>query len=173
MQVKGNVVNTFSKTKNTRSGKMVTIHYAEIDDGTTINVGFKPMWEPGEYITVNVEEKYGELQIAKGGAPTTGSPTTSTTNPPKSGGTYVPKKFPLEATDQQVSIIRQSSLNRAVETTRDMVAAGIITPKNMEAYIETIMTLAYDYTDFGTGQREVKEAEERAVKKAALEAVNG
>jgi len=173
MEVKGTVENVYSKTKSTRAGDKV-IWYADIDDGTTVNTGFKKMWEEGEYITAQVEEKYGELQV-KRGAPSKGPSKGSAPSKgmAKGGGTYATKKFPLESTDQQVSIIRQSSLNRAVETVRDMIVAGTFKPKNEEAYLEKIWELAYEYTDFGTGQREVKAAEHQAAKRAALEAVNG
>ena len=176
MEVKGTVENVYSKTKSTRAGDKV-IWYADIDDGTTVNTGFKSLWEEGEYITAQVEERYGELQVVRGGksggksGPRT--PSSSVPTKGKATGNYSNKKFPLESTDQQVSIIRQSSLNRAVETTRDMVAAGTFKPKNEEAYMEKIWELAYEYTDFGTGQREVKAAEHQAAKRAALEAVNG
>ena len=176
MEVKGTVENVYSKTKSTRAGDKV-IWYADIDDGTTVNTGFKSLWEEGEYITAQVEERYGELQVVRGGkgkATPSGRPTPAAKGGSKSTtGSYTAKKFPLESTDQQVSIIRQSSLNRAVETTRDMVAAGMFKPKNEEAYLEKIWELAYEYTDFGTGQREVKAAEHQAAKRAALEAVNG
>lgn len=175
MKVEGTVDNIFSKTKDTRSGKQVTIFYAEVA-GDTINMGFKPIWEEGEYVNVNVEEKYGELQVSKGGASSPGSAPsrgTSKTAPSK-GGSYGAKgKFPVEPTDSQVSIIRQSSLNRAVDTVSNMVEQGIITPGNMEDYVDVVLELAYMYTDFGTGQREVKKAKHDEVKRAALEAVNG
>ena len=174
MQVKGTVENVYSKTKSTRAGDKV-IWYADIDDGTTINTGFKSLWEEGEYITCNVEEKYGELQIARGGSKggSRAAAPKSPGGPAKATGGGFSKKFPLDATDQQVSIIRQSSLNRAVETVRDMITAGVYAPADVDSYKELIWELAYEYTDFGTGQREVKAAEEKAVKRAALEAVNG
>lgn len=174
MKVEGTVDNIFSKTKDTRSGKQVTIFYAEVG-GWTINMGFKPIWEEGEYVSVNVEEKYGELQVSKGGpkvsaSPSMGKSSSGTTK----GGSYGAKgKFPVEPTDSQVSIIRQSSLNRAVESVNTLMEQGIIKLVDMDEYENTVFELAYKYTDFGTGQREVKKAKHDEVKRAALEAVNG
>jgi len=167
MQVKGTVQNVYSKTKSTRAGDKV-IWYADIDDGTTINMGFKALWEEGEYVVVNVEEKYGELQVARGAKAAGGKSV-----PPKkdTGSTYKAKSFPLDATDQQVSIIRQSSLNRAVEVASLLYDKGELSTEDQ--LMNKIWELAYEFTDFGTGQREVKAAEERAIKRAALEAVNG
>ena len=169
MQVKGTVQNVYSKTKSTRAGDK-TIWYADIDDGTTINMGFKALWEEGEYVTVNVEEKYGELQVARGGSKMGGGSKPAPAAK-SAGSTYKAKSFPLDATDQQVSIIRQSSLNRAVEVATLLYDKGELSTE--EQLMNKIWELAYEFTDFGTGQREVKAAEERAIKRAALEAVNG
>jgi len=175
MQVKGTVVSVYSVTKSTRAGDK-TIWYGEVDDGNTVNLGFKAIWEEGEYVTVNVEEKYGELQIARGGPkaaprPAGGSKPAAAAPARKGGGRS--GGFPIDATDSQVSIIRQSSLNRAVDTVRDMINAGVLEPINQEEYNQAVFELAYSYTDFATGQREVKAAKHKEVQKAALEAVNG
>lgn len=172
MKVEGNVDSVYSKTKSTRSGKDVTIYYGTVD-GTEVNLGFKPIWEEGEYVSVEVAEKYGELQI-------TGKAKPGSTPAPKAGtkavssGSFKRGAFPLEPTDNQVSIIRQSSLNRAVETVGLMMQNNMISESmTQEELEELIFELAYKYTDFGTGQREVKMSKDKDIKRAMLEAVNG
>ena len=179
MEVKGTVDSVYSITKNTRSGDK-TIWYGDVD-GTTVNLGFNAIWEEGEYVTVNVEEKYGELQIVGSGPKkkSGGSwPKTAPKAAPK-GGYSAPSKgrnaggFPINPTDSQVSIIRQSSLNRAVDVAGTLVANGMASAGTQEEYMDLIWELAYAFTDFGTGQREVRAAKHKEVQKAALEAVNG
>jgi hypothetical protein len=177
MQVKGTVDVVWSETKSTRAGDK-TIHYGQVDDGTVVNLGFKPVWEEGEYVNVQVAEKFGELQIdrsGKGSKPksATGSSAKPAPAPSKGGFSKSVGKFPIEPTDSQVSIIRQSSLNRAVEVVRDLVSAGLLTPTNNDEYEAEVVRLAYEFTDFATGQREVKAASLKDVQRKALEAVNG
>lgn len=173
MKVEGTVDSVYSKTKSTRSGKDVTIYYGTVE-GTEVNLGFKPVWSEGEYVNVEVAEKYGEYQITgkakPGSAPAAKTPSKGA---PNKGGSFNRGSFPLEPTDNQVSIIRQSSLNRAVEVVEDLVEANVFTPGSEEEYLEKIWELAYQFTDFGTGQREVKMSKDKEVKRAMMEAVNG
>lgn len=172
MQVKGTVDSVYSKTKSTRSGDK-TIYYMSVD-GTEVNLGFKPTHSEGEYVALEVEEKWGELQIVgKAGSKKPAPAAPKSTGYTGSKGGFNKGTFPVEPTDSQVSIIRQSSLNRAVETVNDMVTNGTWACDDDEAYLSKVFELAYLYTDFGTGQREVKMKENAAIKRAALEAVNG
>ena len=167
MKVNGTVTNTYSKTKSTRVGDK-TIHYIEVDDGNTVNVGFKQTFEVGEVVNLDVAEKYGELQIARGGAKGGGGsvkptwkPSTSSSAPPRARGA-----FPIDPTDNQTSIVRQSSLNRAVDTATIMQQHGMFADDiSQEELVDIILEMAYQYTDFSTGQREVKAA--RKMKEAA------
>jgi len=172
MKVEGTVDSVYSKTKSTRSGKDVTIYYGTVE-GTEVNLGFKPTWTEGEYVSVEVAEKYGEYQI-------TGKAKPGSTPAPKAGtkdvssGSFKRGTFPLEPTDNQVSIIRQSSLNRAVDTANLMEKMGLLADDmTKEELEELIFEFAYKYTDFGTGQREVKMSKDKDIKRAMLEAVNG
>ena len=172
MKVEGTVDSVYSKTKSTRSGKDVTIYYGTVD-GTEVNLGFKPIWSEGEYVSVEVAEKYGEYQITGKAKPgSTPAPKGGVKPAPSSAG-FKKGTFPLEPTDNQVSIIRQSSLNRAVEVVRDMMHHSCLEIDNEEVYLNKIFGLAYKYTDFGTGQREVKMSKDKEVKRAMMEAVNG
>lgn len=172
MQIKGTVDSVYSKTKSTRSGDK-TIYYMTVD-GQEVNLGFKPTYSEGEYVNIEVEEKWGEWQIVgKGKA---GGKAAAPTSSYKAGGKAGVKRgsFPVEPTDSQVSIIRQSSLNRAVDTVAIMAKEGMLADNLSQEELESIIfDLAYKFTDFGTGQREVKMAENQAIKRAALEAVNG
>ena len=157
MKINGTVTNTYSKTKSTRVGDK-TIHYIEVDDGSTVNVGFKQTFEVGEVVNLEVAEKYGELQVQRGAkksAPATtkgSSYTPASSAPARSRGA-----FPIDPTDNQTSIVRQSSLNRAVETAAIMFQHGMFADDISQEELEDIIIgLAYKYTDFSTGQREVK-----------------
>lgn len=165
MKVNGTVTNTYSKTKSTRVGDK-TIHYIEVDDGNTVNVGFKQTFEVGEVVNLNVAEKYGELQIARGGAKTPATTKGSSYTPSSSAPPRARGAFPIDPTDNQTSIVRQSSLNRAVDTATIMQQHGMFADDiSQEELVDIILEMAYQYTDFSTGQREVKAA--RKMKEAA------
>ena len=172
MKVEGTVDSVYSKTKSTRSGKDVTIYYGTVE-GTEVNLGFKPIWSEGEYVSVEVAEKYGEYQIT-GKAKPGSAPAAKTPSKGVSSGSFKKGTFPLEPTDNQVSIIRQSSLNRAVEVVSNLSNEGLLKDiKTEQDYLDKIWELAYQFTDFGTGQREVKMSKDKEVKRAMMEAVNG
>ena len=176
-QVKGVVDRTFTKTKSTRMGDK-TINYCVVD-GFEFSTGFKAPFSDGEMIDAAVKFNYGEWQLIpnKSGA---GLPPAGDASAPvkkgnfsKSGGSnYGNKgKFPIDPTDGQMSIIRQSSMDRAVTIVRDMVAAGTVkAPASKEDYLKLCIEIALNITDYASGNDIMQLA---AAKAAQKEAVNG
>ena len=151
----------WTKDINTKFGQKA-VHYANVD-GKEINLGFKTDHSEGEYVTLQVEHKFGELQVARPGAkPASSGPASAGKAAPSTGGYAKGGTFPIDATNGQVSIIRQSSLNRAVEATNALMEARVVEFTTTEDYMTHVWELAYQFTDFGTGQREVKLAKAQA-----------
>ena len=174
--INGLVDRTWTKTKNARYGDK-NIHYCEVD-GVTFSTGFKKVFNEGEMIKIAVKFNYGELQYqdgvdATGLPPATSGGNVKQGNFQKGGGSnYGAKgKFPIDPTDGQMSIIRQSSMDRAVTIVRDMVACGTIpSPQTEEEYLKKCIEIALNITDYASGNDIVQMMQ---AKKAAKEAMNG
>ena len=177
-KVTGVVDNAWTKTKSTRYGDK-NIHYCEVN-GVQFSTGFKKVFEKGQHIDVAVKQAYGELQYQEGADTSTLSAAPAGGNI-KSGNfqakggsnsTWGNKgKFPIDPTDGQMSIIRQSSMDRAVTIVRDMIAAGTVTvPTTKEEYLKLCIEIALNITDYASGNDIMQLA---AAKQAAKGIING
>jgi hypothetical protein len=153
--IKGVVDSTSTKTVNTRFGDKTVYHVTV--DGVEFSTGFKKLHSDGEMITVGVAWKYNNWQLEDGPMPseaaTAGGPGGSVTQmAPKSAGKG-PGGFPVDPTSGQISIIRQNSMNRAVEIVNHMIVHGTITrPLDEQGYIKKLLEVALMITDFNSGQ---------------------
>ncbi len=147
-----------------RTGQTTQIYHATIN-GHDVNLGFETKLSQGENVVLNVEHKYGGYQLLQG------APSGQPTSVPAAGiGTAVaaPRNpaaraaFPVDIDSTGTSICRQSSLNRAVELVSLMVAESIVVMKTEQEYLDKVFEIAYQFTDFTTGQREVKQANVQA-----------
>lgn len=159
-QIAGQIENIYTKIVNTRFGDKEVYHV--VVNGNDVNVGFKCEYVEGETVTLEVEHKYGGYQLVQ--KFNTSTSTKSVGNTPARDSVAAPTKasapaFPVNKNTKDISIIRQSSLNRAVESVGAMLADGIIKLDTEQAYLDKVLAIAYLYTDFGSGQREVKQAE--------------
>jgi len=136
--------------------------YHAMINGHDVNLGFKTECIIGQQVTFNVEHKYGGYQLLQG-APT-GTPTEvgPPGTPPVGASKATKAAFPVATNAREMSIVRQSALNRAVESVALLVEKGVITLTTESAYQEKVLEFAYFYTDFGTGQREAKAAAAQA-----------
>lgn len=172
-RVTGVVDSVWTKTKSTRVGDK-TIHYAKVDE-TEFSCGFKQPFQQGQHIDIGVKFNYGELQYqpnADVSSVPKGQPVTKGNFQAKGGSNYGSKgKFPIDPTDGQISIIRQSSMDRAVTLVRDMVETGTIkTPSGMEEYLKLCIEIALNITDYASGNDIMQLS---AAKAAAKEIMNG
>lgn len=173
--INGVVDRTWTKTKSTRYGDK-NIHYCEVN-GVTFSTGFKKVFNDGEMVNIAVKHQYGELQYQEG-ADATGLPMASNVSKGNFGGAKVSNKgggrgmgsFPIDPKDGQMSIIRQSSMDRAVHIVRDLVAAGLFKPKTEEDYLKKLIEIALNITDYASGNDIMQLS---AAKAAAKEAING
>lgn len=154
----GVVDSSFSKDKTSKAGKPFKVHYVTVD-GITVSTGFNQLFQQGEMINTTVEKKYGEWQTD--GTPGGNLPDVSTAPPdaPKmkwtGGGSGFAKKtstFPVGPTDGQMSIIRQNSMNRAVEILKQWQDSGMFSPKTEDEYLKKLIEVALTVTDFNSGQ---------------------
>jgi hypothetical protein len=171
-QVNGVVDSSFSKQKTSKAGRPFTIHYI-IVDGVTISTGFKQEHTDGEHINIAVEEKYKEWQKVPNrsgdGLPSIdGASMAPQSTPTPIRGTFKGNKgsFPVEPTDGQMSIIRQSSMNRAVEIMDQLVGQGILKIKTRDEYMHELLEIALMVTDFGSGQDIMQLKKAQAANKA-------
>jgi hypothetical protein len=155
--VTGVVDNAFTKNKTSRAGKDFTVNYVTVG-GVTYSTGFDAVHTTGQTVNVAVKWNYGEWQFMQG-QDNTGMPactgdkpfTASPTGASFKGGSR--GKFPIDTTDGQMSIIRQSSLNRAVDLVANMISTGVVsTPSNHSKYMKLVIEIALICTDFGSGQ---------------------
>lgn len=163
-QVTGRVDSIYSKTVATKFGDK-NVYYANIN-GQDINIGFKKSVEEGQNVTLDVEQKYGELQMVRGSGPkqaAVGQASTPAKNMPAAKQT---QEFPVPTNSRSTSICRQSGLNRAVEVSIALLNAGEFHDGDgnldQSEFENRVFELAYKFTDFSTGQREVKMANAEA-----------
>jgi hypothetical protein len=161
-QITGKIDSIFTKEVNTKFGPKAVYH--AMINGHDVNLGFKTECVEGEQVTLNVEHKYGGYQLLQGapsGTPTAVGPAGSA---PSAAAPARASKgaFPVEPNANGTSIVRQSSLNRAVEVIAMLISSGIFSPKSEDEYMAKLFDLAYTFTDFGTGQREAKAAAAQA-----------
>jgi len=156
-QIKGVVDRTTTKTVTTKYGDKPTFTYTV--DGVDFSSGFKREHQDGEMVSVEVEWKYNQWQkmpgfngegkpAATAGGGTGGATVTQGNFTPKGGGT-----FPIDIKSGQISIIRQSSMNRAVEIMGQLLSNGILSSTMSEDdYMKKLFEIAMTITDFGSGQ---------------------
>lgn len=178
MKISGEVVDTSSKVITAKAtGKKFRVHYIELDGGEVVNVGFKNPYEVGHKVSLDVEEKYGELK-ATGNSTGSGSSSgnASGSSDSKGSGGYrggaSGRPFPVPKTSGELAIIRQNALTNAVT----MFCNGALEfvpnkddMKSVDELIEEVIKMAYAFAEFSSGQREVKLAsvmEEKATKRA-------
>lgn len=161
-QISGKIDNIYTKTVSTRFGDKEVYH--AVVNGNDINLGFKCDYVEGETVTLNVEHKYGGYQLVQTGTKASGSTGGSpapASNAPTGSKPSAPA-FPINKNTKDISIIRQSSLNRAIEAVSVMMKEGYVIVSNEQEYLDKVLEVAYMFTDFGSGQREVKQAEAMA-----------
>ncbi len=175
-KVSGVVSNTTTKTKQTRVGDKI-INYATVD-GHEFSTGFKKVFADGEMVNCVVEFKFGEHQLVEGLAFNASLPALGSQPPQapkqawggnKGGGSN--RTFPVDKTDGQMSIIRQNSMNRAVEILDGWMCTlpPLFIPANQEEYLQKLMEVALTITDFNSGQ-DIMQMQAAA---AQIAAVNG
>ena len=158
-KVNGIVTNVTSKQIQTKYG-LKNVYAVEVGD-KVFSTGFKALYTVSEQINVLVEFKYGEYQLVDGtpsNEPELGSEAALEVVAPRP---FTPKgggrgKFPIDPLDGQMSIIRQSSMNRAVDIVDNMVASSVISMLTQDEYMKKILEIAMIVTDFGSGQDIVK-----------------
>lgn len=151
--VVGVVDNVTTKTKSTRVGDKI-INYITVG-GIEISTGFKAAHHEGEMINIAVKFNFGEWQKIEGqtgdGLPKCDGdkPVTNIGGAKKFGGTS--RTFPVSPTDGQMSIIRQNSMNRAVEILDHWMNNDMFNPGTQDEYMKKLHEVALTITDFNSG----------------------
>lgn len=172
--IKGVVDQAFTKVKSTRVGDKTINHV--IVDGIEFQTGFKAVFTKGEMIDVAVEYNYGAWQWVESttgtglpAVPAAGSPAAAAA---PSGGGRGSGTFPIDPKSGQISIIRQNSLNRAVEILESWMTLDtpIFMPSDQDQYLKKLLEVALIVTDFNSGQHIMELA---AAQAANMEVANG
>lgn len=141
-----------------------TLWGADID-GTQVKVGFqKPAFNVGDQVSLQCEQnRYGDIEVITPGKPVGGAskPAPKPAGTGQAGGRGYDRTFPVAKRSPEMAIIRQNALTNANATLSIWAqATGNKLPKDPEELAELIITLAYEYADFSSGQREVKAMEQ-------------
>ena len=157
--IKGVVARVYTKIVKTGYGDK-EIHHGVVDD-IEYSTGFKAVTQVGEVINLPVAWQYGNWQYVetlstlRDSLPQVTLAETQANSPAASAGSdgvgrkkgY--GKFPVDPLDGQMSIIRQNSMNRAVEILLQWKYAE----KHGEtAYLKKLVEVALMITDFNSGQ---------------------
>ncbi len=151
------------------TGKNFTIHYAIAEDMETglvqrINLGFKNTFAVGDTITSIEKNKYNEF-VPKVGTTSPDSSKGFTVKPEQSGGggysgRAAGRPFPVPKDSGELSIIRQSALKAAIDTVsaynNNYLGKETNSDVSLIEFVEQILEVAYTYTDFSSGHRELK-----------------
>jgi len=150
-ELTGLVADHWTKMKSTRYGDK-NIHWFRMEDGTEFNTGFKKEFSKGEHVSIVVDMKYGALQYEPSIKP--GTPAAKATPAATKGSSYTPKAkgaFPIDPKDGQMSIIRQSSLTRAIEAVDAMQTSELLNFANDGDYLRYVLKTALIFTDYASG----------------------
>jgi len=154
-QVQGVIDSIYTKEVPTKRGPAQVYH--AIIGGIDVNLGFNTKLSQGENVSLNVEHKYGGLQLVQDGQALSTSASQaaqSKSNP----NVAVSKDFPVDINSRGTSIVRQNSMGHAVRIVENMILNGVIAIVDEQVYIAKVLEVAYTITDFSTGQREEKQA---------------
>lgn len=166
----GKIVSIETKMAKTRYGEK-PVYSVALEDGTSVEVGFKNPYQTGEYFNRSVEFKYGTWKDV---GPAVAGAEVATPSPaarPAAGGAPSGRTFPVSRESPEMSIIRQNALTNAREVLVCLYGNGDDAYPGMpkaerqqylDALAEDIFHLAYKFADFSSGQREVARAAEMA-----------
>ncbi len=170
----GKIIATNDKQVTPPGRRPFTVHSVTLEDGTTVEVGYKQPYRVGEYFNRDCEMKFGSLKDVGPAAPgaTVGGPSPSP-KPYTALAVAAPagRTFPVNPESPEMSIIRQNALTNARElVTSTFVHQEVMDPladqdvrrKVLDNMVDDIMYVAYKFADFSSGQREVKKAHEMA-----------
>lgn len=162
--VQGVIDNIYTKEVNTKFGPK-PVYIAQVG-GQEVNLGFKTPLAMGETVSLNVEHKYGSLQLVQG-TPTGSNgavPSNGVANAPAvasgvpiTGPAPVKVEFPVDLNSRGTSIIRQNSMVHATKMVDGLIAAGLFKPATEADYTNKVIELAGVAYDFSSGQGEVKQ----------------
>jgi hypothetical protein len=151
----GKVENIFKNdVTNPKTGRVFPVYIATIN-GANYECGYKvPTFKVGDVVTIEYETKYGKRKITSASSGVTSAALGKSNN--ANSSTNV-RTFPVGIESPEMSIIRQSALKSAVDTvyhySEMYESEGTI---SLDDYVEKVLAVAYKYTDFSSGQREVK-----------------
>lgn len=156
--IKGVVDSVFTKDKKTKFGDKVINHV--IVDGVEFQTGFKAVFTAGQLINAAVEYNYGAWQFVEGvnGDALPPAENKVAAAPAAAGGGSGggggrgSGAFPVDPKSGQISIIRQNSMNRAVEIMAQWNESKLFVAADETVYLKKLIETALLITDFNSGQ---------------------
>lgn len=139
-------------------------------DGTKYGFGFTDPARSGISVGTTISAvgtvgKYGvsldpkTVSLGKVAGAVSGATAPSPAGSSRPSGGYGQRPFPVPLTNGDTAIIRQNALTNAVATVADFVATQP-TEKwpDLDTWTDMVISTAYKYAEFSSGQREVKKA---------------
>ena len=166
MQLNVTVVSHDIRRGTSKAGKPYTIYKSDVRDekGNQFSVsGFKGDLhniQPGNAVSIDAEpSRYGGYDLKA----VLGEVSSSGTSAPVAAAPAAQShmEFPVEKNSRNTSIIRQNSLTNAVNL---VTSTALVNEDNINDLAELAIGIAYEFYNFSSGQREMKEAEALAEK---------
>ena len=140
--VKGLVLAINTADGKSKAGRPYTKYTAVMSAGFTFDAGIRPPpFKAGETIDVELEEKFGKMQLVRDDDPSGGG----------GGRGRAPRPWPVPEDHGDNSIIRQNSLKHAVAV---IVGSPVAQSGSVSAEVmaEEAIKIAYKFTEFSSGR---------------------
>ncbi len=147
----GKIIDLLVEVKNPPGKRPFKVHTVKLDNGEQIEVGYKQPYTVGQMFNSEVEFKYGKYKEVK---PLAGAPSTSSATSTPVAAT--PMAFPIPKANKETAIIRQNALTNAVNAVNQMQSLGLTSHKTADEIANEVISLAYKFAEFSSGQREVR-----------------
>lgn len=126
------------------------VYTVVLSTGEEVEIGYKPTYKVGDNFHSEVEFKYGKYKEVK---PLGASGATAGVASSAPSG-VASMAFPIPKASKETAIIRQNALTNAVNAVINYTDG---TPRgSFDEYIDTIISTAYKFAEFSSGQREIR-----------------
>lgn len=171
---------TATNKTSTKTGKPFKVDTVTMSDGQSYECGFSPLkgFNPGDTVSFVATSAYGRMNIdpatvtrvGAAGAVVAATPVgdygqmaKAAAAPAAGAGRYSEKVFPVPKTHGDRSIIRQNALTNA----RELVSILLTDSDKLsdEDIANRVITMAYRFEEYSSGDRELNMAKASAAKK--------
>lgn len=165
-RITGNITKIFGDTKTSKKApyREFTVYTATLDSGDRVDYGFnRPPVSEGDVFDEMCVQNYGKWKP-------TGGKVVGITAPSGAGPAPKNRAFPVSIEHGSMAIIRQNALTNAVKAVNAQGLGeqdpsiccapelDLTDPAQRKVYVDTVISIAYEFADFSSGRREEKAA---------------